>query len=79
MASIDPRKKESITNQANYMMTIITSLLIASLTASIQSGVWNPIQYIVLGGFWIMAGSFREIKKVVEVWISREDSSGYTE
>lgn len=75
MASIDPRKKESITNQANYLMTGITTLLMTSLFSSIQSGTWNELQYFILGGFWIMAFGAREIKKVVETWMSNYSES----
>ena len=75
MTSVDPRKNESITNQANYLMTVVTSLLIASLTASIQTGVWIPIQYFILGSFWALAAGYREIKKVIDAWTKKQQSS----
>lgn len=68
MASLDPRKNESITNQANYLQTGTTTLLMASFTASIQSGVWNPIQYTILGSFWIIAAAYKQVKKVIDTW-----------
>ena len=75
MTSVDPRKAESITNQANYLMTVVTTLLVASLTSSISTGVWVPIQYLILGGFWTLAAAYREVKKVVDAWTKKQQSS----
>lgn len=77
MASLDPRKNESITNQANYLMTGVTSMIIASLMSSNSTGIWSYQQYLILAALWIMVATYREIKKVVDAWTKSQslDSS----
>lgn len=74
MASIDPRKSESITNQPNYLMTVTTTALISLLTASVSSGIWNVTGYIVVGALWTIAFTAQEIRKFVRLYT--RDSSG---
>ena len=72
MSSLDPRKSESITNQANYLQTGVTTMIMGSLSASIATGVWIPTQYVILGAFWIIAAAYKEIHKVVRHWTEKE-------
>jgi hypothetical protein len=74
LASLDPRKSESITNQVNYLLTIVTSLLGGALYAAIQSGIVNMELFWVLGGFWVIAAGYREIQKVIDHYTSRGPS-----
>lgn len=75
MTAIDPRKSESITNQANYLLTATTTMLIASLTASISTHQWDLVQYGVLAMFWIIGASYREIRKVIDSWTKKQQFS----
>lgn len=75
MASLDPRKSESITNQANYLMTVITTVLIGVINASVQSGNWNATAYIVLAGLWSLAAGYKEVQKLVGHYTRRQIES----
>ncbi|GAG66737.1 unnamed protein product [marine sediment metagenome] len=75
MASIDPRKKESITNQPNYLLTVVTTLLGAFLFAAYNAGSIDVALAIVFAIFWIIAFGSKQVEKVVNHYFGKDEAS----
>lgn len=75
MASLDPRKAESITNQPNYLMTIATTSIGGLVTSAAASGVWNTTAFVVVGSLWVIAFAAQEIRKLVRYYTRGPEQS----
>jgi len=73
MASIDPRKAESITNQANYLMTGLTTVILSVVAGIIDTPERIPL-LVILFLVWLGAFGARTAKKAIEVWSAYKEA-----
>jgi hypothetical protein len=72
LASLDPRKAESITNQPNYLMTGLTTAILGLISGILSSASPDTSQINLILGLtvvWAIAFVARTVKSAVDEWV----------